>query len=220
MKIFFALSRFAPAEARAGRRRIGNCAACHPGPHFTDFRFHNTGAAQEEYDGLHGLGAFAALLIPGLAERNASFNEFLPPTAKHPRAKGPFLDIPTASRPGRTDLGLWNVFGNPDQPDAQSALRALLLGEEKSLPDSQLLPRTIALFKTPGLRGLAFSDPYLHNGGKDTLEDVIRFYIRMSALARAGKLRNADPELSGILLDDDDVAPLAAFLRSLNEDYE
>ena len=220
MKIFFALSRFAPAEARAGRRRIGNCAACHPGPHFTDFRFHNTGAAQEEYDGLHGTGAFAALRIPGLAERNAAFDEFLPPTAKHPRAKGPFLDIPTASRPGRTDLGLWNVFGNPDQPDAQGALRTLLLGEEKSLPDSQLLPRTIALFKTPGLRGLAFSDPYLHNGGKDTLEDVIRFYIRTSALARAGKLRNADPELSGILLDDDDVAPLAAFLRSLNEDYE
>ena len=112
------------------------------------------------------------------------------------------------------------MFGNPDQPDAQGALRTLLLGEEKSLPDSQLLPRTIALFKTPGLRGLAFSDPYLHNGSKDTLEDVIRFYIRTSALARAGKLRNADPELSGILLDDDDVAPLAAFLRSLNEDYE
>ena len=220
MKIFFALTRFAPAEARAGRRRIGNCAACHPGPHFTDFRFHNTGAAQEEYDGLHGPGAFAGLRIPELAERNAAFDEFLPPSAKHPRARGPFLDVPSAGRAGRTDLGLWNVFGNPDQPDAQSALRAVLLGDEKPLPDPQLLPRTIALFKTPGLRGLAFSDPYLHNGSQDTLEDVIRFYIRTAALARAGKLRNADPELSGILLGEDDVAPLAAFLRSLNEDYE
>ena len=220
MKIFFALTRFAPAEARVGGRRIGNCAACHPGPNFTDFRFHNTGVAQEEYDGLHGPGAFAGLKIPDLATRNAAFDEFLPATAKHPRARGPFLDVPSASRRGRTDLGLWNVFGNPDRTESQAALRTALLGEEKPVSDTQLLPRTIALFKTPGLRGLAFSDPYLHNGSEDTLEDVIRFYIRTAALARAGKLRNADPELSGILLSEDDIAPLSAFLRSLNEDYE
>jgi hypothetical protein len=42
----------------------------------------------------------------------------------------------------------------------------------------------------------------------------------MSRLAREGRVRNADPDLSGILLKDEDVAPLAAFLRALNEDYE
>jgi cytochrome c peroxidase len=76
------------------------------------------------------------------------------------------------------------------------------------------------LFKTPSLRGLAFSGPYLHTGRKDTLESVLRFYIRMCSLARAGKLRNSSPELSGIFLTDEDIAPLVAFLRSLNEDYE
>jgi cytochrome c peroxidase len=152
--------------------------------------------------------------------RNASFDEFLPPTARHPRAAGPFLDIPAANKPGRTDLGLWNVFGNPDQPTPQAAMRALLSGEDRGASDANLLPRAIALFKTPGLRGLSFSDPYLHNGSKDTLEEVIGFYIRMSALARAGKLRNAAPELMGMMLVEEDIAPLAAFLRSLNEDYE
>ena len=49
---------------------------------------------------------------------------------------------------------------------------------------------------------------------------MIRFYLKTSALARAGKLRNAAPELSGMRLSDEDVGPLAAFLRSLNEDYE
>jgi hypothetical protein len=49
---------------------------------------------------------------------------------------------------------------------------------------------------------------------------VIEFYIRMSRLARDGKVRNAAPELSGILLKEEDIAPLAAFLRALNEDYE
>jgi cytochrome c peroxidase len=223
--------RFGPIELAGARiffttpdggrtRGVGNCVACHPAPNFTDFRFHNTGVAQEEYDALHGAGAFAKLKVPGLARRNAGFDAWLPPTARHPRARGPFLDIPAADQPGRTDLGLWNVFANPGQPRSQDALRALLNGAGGRASDADLLPRTVALFKTPGLRGLAFSDPYLHNGRLDTLEDVIRFYIRTSALARAGRLRNAAPELSGMHLRDEDVAPLAAFLNSLNEDYE
>ena len=93
-------------------------------------------------------------------------------------------------------------------------------GEGPLASDETLLPQTVALFKTPSLRGLAFSGPYLHTGRKDTLEEVIAFYLRMSNLARAGKLRNAAPELSGIFLTEEDIEPLAAFLRSLNEDYE
>jgi cytochrome c peroxidase len=115
---------------------------------------------------------------------------------------------------------LWNVFANGDHPAPQESLRLMLLGEGATKPDEELLPRTIALFKTPSLRGLTFSDPYLHTGRKDTIEEVLEFYIEMSRLARAGKLRNAAPELSGIFLKEEDIAPLAAFLRSLNEDYE
>lgn len=220
MKIFFTQARFSTNAARRPAHGIGNCITCHTGPDFTDFGFHNTGVAQEEYDALHGVGAFAKLEIPDLAARRADHDRWLPPTGKHPHARGPFLDIPAADKPGRTDLGLWNVFANPDQPTAQPALRRLLNGEARPQPDDILLPRTIALFKTPSLRGLAFSGPYLHNGSKDTLEEVIEFYIRMSRLARDGKLRNSAAELSGILLKEEDIAPLAAFLRSLNEDYE
>jgi hypothetical protein len=53
----------------------------------------------------------------------------------------------------------------------------------------------------------------------DTIEGVIEFYRKFSKKARRGDLRNADPELSDISLDDFAVAPLAAFLRSLDEDY-
>lgn len=220
MKIFFTMARYATNANRRPAHGIGNCATCHPGPDFTDFSFHNTGAAQEEYDSLHGAGAFAKLDIPELAARNTDYDAWLPPTARHPAARGPLLDVPASGQPGRTDLGLWNVFANPDQPLAQPALRRLLNGDGRPAADEVLLPRTIAMFKTPSLRGLAFSDPYLHTGSKDTIEDVIAFYRRMSGLARAGKVRNAAPELSGIFLKDEDVAPLAAFLRSLNEDYE
>jgi hypothetical protein len=49
---------------------------------------------------------------------------------------------------------------------------------------------------------------------------VVGFYRRSSDLARAGALRNGAEPMAGIALAPEDVAPLAAFLRSLNEDYE
>jgi cytochrome c peroxidase len=61
---------------------------------------------------------------------------------------------------------------------------------------------------------------YLHTGSKDTLEDVVRFYVTVSSLARTGQLRNGAPELTAMHITESDVAPLAAFLRALNEDYE
>jgi len=220
MKIFFAESRFVKQDVARLGHGIGNCVACHTAPDFTDFKFHNTGVTQDEYDSIHGAGSFAKLDIPDLARRNADIDRWLPPTQKHPKAIGPFMAIPSAEKPGFADLGLWNVFANPDQPRAQPAIRRLLNGDARPQADEFLLPRTIALFKTPSLRGLAFSGPYLHHGKADTLEEVIEFYIRMSRLAREGKVRNAAPELSGIQLKAQDVAPLAAFLRALNEDYE
>jgi hypothetical protein len=48
-----------------------------------------------------------------------------------------------------------------------------------------------------------------------TTEDVLHFYVQMSGLARAGKLRNGAPELRAISLDEQDIAALVAFLRSL-----
>jgi hypothetical protein len=45
-------------------QHAGNCAACHQASDFTDFSFHNTGVSQDEYDSVHGAGAFAQLHIP------------------------------------------------------------------------------------------------------------------------------------------------------------
>jgi len=97
-------------------------------------------------------------------------------------------------------------------------MRRLLCDTRPCDPNVQL-PRTIALFRTPSLRDLGHSWPYLHTGRMATVEDVLHYYIRMSGLARAGQLRNGDPELVRISLDEQDVVALAAFLRSLDEDY-
>ena len=198
----------------------GNCVRCHTPPHFTDFKFHNTGATQDEYDAVHGAGAFARLAIPGYGERKRNPNAFLPITSRHPNASAVFRSIPDLSDPRKCDLGMWNIYANRDFPDPQRLMRALMCPSGSSCKPERILPLTIARFKTPTLRDLGQSDPYLHSGQMKTIEDVLIFYQRVSALARAGKLRNGDPEIAGISIDDLDAFYLASFLRSLNEDYD
>ena len=276
---------------------VGNCATCHSPPAFTDFMFHNTGASQEEYDAIHGTGSFNHLGVPDFATRLSNYDAYLPPTPNHPLATGQFESAPTPDNPGEADLGLWNVYANPDFPAPQAGLQQILpqllgltlpqIGETKAInhdfifsggngvtggtyyvltsedstlpltnwniiatntfdalghfhfrtpigpqvaqtffalslrmpAPAEVLPRMIARFKTPTLRDLGQSDPYLHTGRKDSIEDVIRFYENFSRKTRRGEVRNADPELGKMVLEDSAIAPLAAFLRSLNEDY-
>ena len=199
---------------------VGNCIVCHAAPDMTDFAFHNTGATQREYDALHGDGAFALLAVPDYLTRKADPDAFLHPSAKHPDALGPFACVPELAEPGHADLGLWNVFLNPDIPRPQHALKKLVTQDFGKGSKSQQLDRTIALFKTPSLRDLGQSGPYLHNGLFTSLADTVQFYEDEAELARDGLLRNGDIEMSGIRLDAEDVAALAAFLAALNEDYD
>ena len=207
------------AELTAGK--IGDCIACHAVPNFTDFKLHNTGTTQKEYDAFpsHTGGAsFLSLPIPTLATRTAND---LPATEQHPTASDRFRSIPSDTTTF-TDLGVWNVFANPDMPAPQAKIRTILCDGQVPCPlsDAILLDRAIARFKTPALRDLGHSAPYMHNGQFDTLSDIITFYRDTSTLARAGTLRNGAPELQGIALTAGDNASLVAFLRSLNEDYQ
>jgi hypothetical protein len=232
MKLFFSKS----GQAQSRDRKAANCIACHPAPNFTDFAAHNTGATQIEYDTLHGAGAFSTLFIPNLDERNTTPQEYLPATEKHPEAREPYRAIPDINHPGLVDLGIWNIYANPDFSKTQGMLSQLLCEEARKAirnhphlhkdlrhhpcAAKNLLERSIAMFKTPGLRDLGHSAPYMHNGQLDTLENVIEFYRQTAGMARDGQLRNASPDLLDVHIDARDVAPLAAFLRALNEDYE
>ena len=225
LKIFLAEpSAVPPSAPELAAGQIGNCIACHAAPNFTDFKLHNTGVAQQEYDNPaigagHAAGAFAALAIPSLATR---IPDDLPETEQHPTASGRFRSIPSAGTT-LTDLGVWNIFLNPDIPNPQAKIRAILCDEH--LPaacpaDNVLLDEAIARFKTPGLRDLGHSAPYMHNGQFDTLDEAVGFYLGTSNRAAAGTLRNGTNAVRGIALLPADIAPLAAFLKSLNEDYQ
>lgn len=212
-----------PAEVAQGG--IGNCAACHAPPQFTDFLMHNTGVSQAEYDAVHGQGAFAQLQIPNLAQRDADPDAYLPVTAQHPDATEVFRSAPVAGDPQKADLGVWNIFANPDFTNRYASLRNFLcaLSTQQfgncNLSDDQLLSLSVAVFKTRVVRDLGDSDPYMHNGQFPNLTAAVQFYQNSGVLARAGQLRNGDRQMQNIALNGGDIADLVAFLNALNEDY-
>lgn len=203
-----------------GSQHAGNCAACHLPPSFSDFVFHNTGASQEEYDAANGAGAFLLLAIPGLAERTANPDAYLPASAIHPHATERFRHPAVAGQPQYADLGLWNVYLNGDIPNPQADLKQVVCGNGQNCAVDQGLATTIGQFKTPTLRDLEDSAPYFHNGAKAKFDDVVNFYISASQLMRQGKLRNGDVRLGAMSLSADDLDALVAFLKALTEDYD
>lgn len=69
-------------------------------------------------------------------------------------------------------------------------------------------------FKTPGLRNVAQTAPYLHDGSLETLADVVSFYVQGG---------HPNPHLSPLIepldLDEQQQADLVAFLESLTGEW-
>lgn len=115
-----------------------NCSACHAGPSFSDFAFHNIG------------------------------------------------------------VGI-----NKPEPDVGRFSETKMLGDRGS-------------FKTPTLREIARTAPYMHDGSLKTLEEVVEYYNK------GGEANpQLDEELFPLKLSDDQKADLLAFLREglSSEDY-
>ena len=169
-------------------RTRGNCVACHLPPSFTDFAFHNTGVAQEDYDAVHGDGQLRGARDPeNRGARPIPTHSCRPP----PRIlrRGTLPGRAVVRRPERADLGVWNYL-DPDYPARlpapSRAPRLRVAGSARPRRRSPDAPsRRIGLFKTPGLRDLGHSQPYLHTGPADTLEDIVSFYVTASGLPRA-----------------------------------
>jgi len=68
-------------------------------------------------------------------------------------------------------------------------------------------------FKTPSLRNVALTAPYMHDGSMESLEDVIDFF------ASGGENHiNKDPRIAGFQLSDEDKNKLIAFLHTLSDE--
>ncbi len=70
-------------------------------------------------------------------------------------------------------------------------------------------PADVGKFRTMGLRNIADSPPYMHNGAFETLEAVVRFYND-----GGGEHPNKSPLVEPLGLSEADIADLAAFLET------
>jgi cytochrome c peroxidase len=72
------------------------------------------------------------------------------------------------------------------------------------------LPADLHRYRTPALRNVALTAPYMHDGSVATLADVVRFYD-----AGGAPNPNLDPGVKPLHLEDTEVEALVAFLHSL-----
>jgi cytochrome c peroxidase len=106
-------------------------------------------------------------------------------------APGVFVDVDSANLTGLNtekpnDLGYYEISQNPADRWA---------------------------YKTPSLRNVALTAPYMHNGSLATLEDVVRFY-NQGGVAN----ENLSALIKPLNLTDTEIADLVAFLNTLRGD--
>jgi len=124
----------------------------------------------------------------------------------------PFFIAGGGVDPGRHG-GIRKLTANPfnllgrynDDPTGGSATKTLHVSLEH---------RNFGEFKVPGLRNVARTAPYMHNGGLATLADVVRHYSEISPdrLHSDGEIL-----LKPLRLSAEESADLVAFLESLTE---
>jgi cytochrome c peroxidase len=76
-------------------------------------------------------------------------------------------------------------------------------------------PHQWGAFKTPTLRNVAMTAPYMHAGQFETLEDVVRFYSTLEGAIPPGA--STELVLRPLDLDDGELGDLVAFLESLTD---
>ena len=108
----------------------------------------------------------------------------------------------------------WRCHSGPNFTD--EAFHATGVGARDGVPEEGRFAVTgdeadRGKFKTPTLRGLAFTAPYMHDGSLATLEDVVEFYRRGGV-----PHSHLSPDIRPIDMTDEDAKNLAAFLRALS----
>ena len=128
-------------------------------------------------------------------------------------------------RPTTDDIGVGGVdpFGNPlSETRMVQAGKAALLGNGFDPATNPAVGPTqrVAVdgaFKTPGLRNVELTGPYMHNGGKSTLKQVVDFYNRGGDFAMENRA-NLAPDIMPLGLSETQKDDLVAFLLSLTDD--
>jgi len=132
---------------------------------------------------------------------------------------GEFHNIGLATRPGMDPDALGRAEGvllvREDPFNGVGPYSDAPTGEAATKLDH--LAYTVELlgqYKVPTLRNVATHPPYMHGGHFDTLHEVLRFYVALDQEPPVGH-RDELLVLEPIILDDDEIDAVVAFLESL-----
>jgi cytochrome c peroxidase len=147
--------------------------------------------------GCHTIGARDALFTDG-AFHDTGIGHYNAVVA--PRQRTP---VPVEVAPGVTVDVPREIVDSVGEPAAAD------LGRH----EVTLVPADVWKFRTPSLRDVALTAPYMHDGSLRTLADVVRYYAR-----GANPHPGLDPRLRPLGLSEDEVAALVEFLCALTGD--
>jgi cytochrome c peroxidase len=111
-------------------------------------------------------------------------------------------------------LGLGGAQANPLWTDFGYRNNGLDANPDSGLAAATKNPSDIGKFKTPSLRNLVFTAPYMHDGRFNTLEQVVDFYI--------DSIQASSPNIDGFMLkprvlNAQERTDLVAFLKSITD---
>jgi cytochrome c peroxidase len=183
-----------PAAKRGARLFVGKgaCIDCHGSPQLTDDLFHNIGVPQ------------AGLAVPTTAD------------CPHDNAA---CDCSTdhESRP----CAPWGAYDGLSRLQTSRWLRSSAWSDDRfdrSRDAYVMRERSEDLkgaWRTPSLRNVALTAPYMHDGRYATLQDVIWHYNTGGLDAGPEQVGVPAPQMKPLLLTDGEQADLVAFLESL-----
>jgi cytochrome c peroxidase len=118
-------------------------------------------------------------------------------------AATPFPEI------GFHNTGLYNLDGRGAYPGVNAGVRLVTGAAEDE-----------GRFRSPSLRNVALTAPYMHDGSLATLADVIRRHYALGGMAAAGPHGRSpirDPLITGFTISEPQVRDLVSFLESLTD---
>jgi cytochrome c peroxidase len=156
---------------------------------------------------LRSLLSYQSKYDEGRARVGSARDDFENFTHQENRGKALFLSNCTVCHlPGGQDAHFVMVA------PANNGLDADLKASDGGVGDITLDGRQIGLFKSPSLRNVERTAPYMHDGRFDTLEKVIDHY---SKGVKAHP--NLDPRMQPLHFTDSEKAALVAFLKTLTD---
>lgn len=93
----------------------------------------------------------------------------------------------------------------------------LTLSKDSGRAKTHPVPEMQNAFRTPGLRNVSRTSPYMHNGVFKSLEEVIEFYDRGGGAGRHLKIENQTLDAAPLMLTAEEKNNLILFMKSLNE---